>query len=82
VTRSVKIPPTGQSILDAALAADLGAPFSCRAGVCSTCKARVVSGEFEMLANYALEDYEIERGYVLTCQAYPQGDKIIVDYDQ
>jgi ring-1,2-phenylacetyl-CoA epoxidase subunit PaaE len=42
----------------------------------------VVSGEFEMLANYALEDYEIERGYVLTCQAYPQGDKIIVDYDQ
>lgn len=82
VTRNVKIPPKGQSILEAALAADLGVPFSCRAGVCSTCRARVVSGEFEMLANYALEDYEIVQGYVLTCQAYPSSDKIIVDYDQ
>lgn len=82
VTRTVTMPRTGQSVLEAALGADLGAPFSCRAGVCSTCRARVVRGEYEMLANYALEDYEIEQGYVLTCQTYPQGDDIIVDYDQ
>ncbi len=71
-----------QSILDAALENALDAPYACKAGVCSTCKCKVLEGEVEMLANHALEDYEVARGYVLSCQAYPLTDKVVVDYDQ
>ena len=71
----------GQSVLEAALANGQDAPFSCKAGVCSTCMGKVIEGEVEMLSNHALEDYEVERGYVLTCQSYPVTDKLIIDYD-
>ncbi|MGJ8589637.1 MAG: 1,2-phenylacetyl-CoA epoxidase subunit PaaE [Yoonia sp.] len=71
-----------QSILDAALENALDAPYACKAGVCSTCKCKVLEGEVEMLANHALEDYEVAQGYVLSCQAYPLTDKVVVDYDQ
>ncbi len=74
--------PKDASVLETALANDLDAPFACQAGVCSTCKAKVVEGEYEMLSNHALEDYEVEAGYVLTCQCYALGDRLIVDYDQ
>jgi ring-1,2-phenylacetyl-CoA epoxidase subunit PaaE len=70
------------SVLDAALRNDLDAPFACKAGVCSTCKCKVLEGEVEMLANHALEDYEVARGYVLSCQSYPLTDRVVVDYDQ
>ncbi|MEL6617393.1 MAG: 2Fe-2S iron-sulfur cluster-binding protein [Pseudomonadota bacterium] len=70
------------SILEAALAQNLDAPHACRAGVCSTCKAKVSKGDCEMLINHALEDYEVEAGFVLTCQCYPLGDRLVVDYDQ
>ena len=80
--RVIDMPKTGQSVLEAALAADLDAPFACKAGVCSTCRALVLEGEVEMQANYALEDYEVDRGYVLTCQCYPVSDKVVVSYDQ
>ncbi len=81
-TRTVPMPKSGQSVLEAALAADLDAPFACKAGVCSTCRARVLEGEVEMQANFALEDYEVDRGYVLTCQSYPLSDTLVVSYDQ
>lgn len=71
-----------QSILDAALENALDAPYSCKAGVCSTCKCKVLEGEVEMIANHALEDYEVERGYILSCQSYPISDRVMVDYDQ
>ncbi len=70
------------SLLDAALENALDAPYACKAGVCSTCRCKVIEGEAEMRANHALEDYEVSRGYVLSCQAYPLTDKITVDYDQ
>lgn len=73
--------PKDQSVLEAALDNALDAPFACKAGVCSTCKARVLEGEYEMLSNHALEDYEVEQGMVLTCQCYPLSDKIVVEYD-
>lgn len=79
--RSFQMPKQGQSVLLAAIENDIGVPFSCKAGVCATCKARVLEGEVEMLANHALEDYEVEQGYVLTCQCYPISDKIVIDYD-
>ncbi|SFC29733.1 ring-1,2-phenylacetyl-CoA epoxidase subunit PaaE [Marinospirillum celere] len=71
-----------QSILDAGNEQGADLPYSCKAGVCSTCRAKVVEGEVEMDANHALEDYEIEAGYVLSCQCYPISDKVVLDYDQ
>ena len=73
--------PKGQSVLEAALEAGQDAPFSCKAGVCSTCMCKVLEGEVEMVSNHALEDYEVERGYVLSCQSYPLTDKLVIDYD-
>ena len=70
------------SILDAALANAMDAPYACKAGVCSTCRCRVIEGEVEMASNHALEDYEVEKGYILSCQSYPLTDKVVVDYDQ
>ncbi len=81
-SRQVAIAATGQSVLDAALAASIDAPYACKAGVCSTCRAKLLEGEVDMEANYALEDYEVERGYILTCQSHPRTATIIVDYDQ
>ncbi|MGC1502619.1 MAG: 2Fe-2S iron-sulfur cluster-binding protein [Sulfitobacter sp.] len=73
--------PKGQSVLEAALANGQDAPFACKAGVCSTCMCKVIEGEVEMISNHALEDYEVEQGYVLSCQSYPVTDKLIIDYD-
>ncbi|MBR9841729.1 MAG: 2Fe-2S iron-sulfur cluster binding domain-containing protein [Rhodobacteraceae bacterium] len=70
------------SILDAALENKMDAPYACKAGVCSTCRCRVLEGEVEMASNNALEDYEVEKGYVLSCQAFPVTDTVTVDYDQ
>lgn len=69
------------SVLQAALDAKLDAPYACRAGVCSSCKARLISGEVVMRANQALEDYEVEQGYILTCQSHAKTKNIVVDYD-
>jgi ring-1,2-phenylacetyl-CoA epoxidase subunit PaaE len=71
----------GTSILDAARAAGVDVPFSCKAGVCCTCRARLVEGKVDMAVNYALEDWELEAGYVLTCQSRPLTDRVVVDYD-
>ena len=70
-----------QSLLDAALADGIDAPYACKAGVCSTCMCRVAEGEVEMAQNHALEDHEVERGYVLACQSYPLTDRVVVEYD-
>ena len=72
----------GVSILDAARENAMDAPFACKAGVCSTCRCRIVEGEVEMVANHALEDYEVEKGYVLSCQSFPVTDRVVIDYDQ
>ncbi|MCS4502728.1 1,2-phenylacetyl-CoA epoxidase, subunit E [wastewater metagenome] len=71
-----------QPILEAGLEAGADLPFSCKGGVCSTCRAKVVEGDVEMDVNYALEDYEIEAGYVLSCQSYPVSDRVVLDYDE
>jgi len=70
------------TILDAAMHAGLELPFSCRAGVCSTCRTKVVSGEVEMAQNYALEDWELEQGYVLACQSRVKTPTLELDYDE
>jgi len=70
------------TILDAALENALDAPYACKAGVCSTCRCKVLEGKAEMAANHALEDDEVSRGYILSCQAFPVTDRIVVDYDR
>ena len=79
--RRVPFDAAAGNILDSARAAGLPAPFACKAGVCATCRARVVSGEVEMAARYGLTDEEVEAGYVLTCQSVPKGDGVELDYD-
>ncbi len=81
-TRSFTFAKEGLSLLEAALENRIDAPFACKAGVCSSCRAKVLEGEVEMESNNALEDYEVEQGYVLTCQSYPLSDRIVVSYDQ
>ncbi len=71
-----------ESILDAGLRAGIDMRYSCKGGVCSTCRCKLIDGKVDMDANYALEDYEIARGFVLSCQAFPVTDKVIVDFDQ
>ena len=80
--RAIAFPLDGTTVLQAAIDADLGAPFACRAGVCSTCRAKVLEGEVEMLANHALEDYEVARGYILTCQSVPVSERLVINYDE
>ena len=70
------------SLLDAAMREGMELPYACKGGVCSTCRAMLVEGEVDMDANFALEDYEIARGYILTCQSYPVTNKIHVDFDK
>ena len=70
-----------ESLLDVALAHGLDVKHSCNSGVCATCRCKILEGQVEMDASYALEDYEIARGFVLACQAYPVSDKITVDFD-
>jgi len=80
--RRFTMPRDGEVILDAAGRAGLDLPFSCRAGVCSTCRARLVAGSAEMEHNVALEDWEVEAGYILCCQARPTSPALEISYDE
>jgi len=79
--RTRKVAFTEANILDSARESGLPAPFACKAGVCATCRAKVISGRVEMAARYGLTDEEIADGYILTCQSVPVGDGVAVDYD-
>ncbi len=81
-TRTFTLERGKENILEAGLKAGIELPYSCKGGVCSTCRAKLVAGDVDMDANYALEDYEVARGFVLTCQSYPVTDAVTVDYDQ
>ena len=71
-----------ESVLDAGLRHGIDMRYSCKGGVCSTCRCKVLDGKVEMDVNYALEDYEIARGFVLSCQSFPVTDKVVIDFDQ
>ena len=68
-------------ILDAAIKQGADLPFSCKGGVCSTCRAKLVEGKVEMEHNYALEPDELEKGFILTCQSHPRTEKVVIDFD-
>ena len=71
----------GESILDAAYKAGGDLPFACKGGVCCTCKAKILEGTARMDINYALEPDEVAAGYILTCQAHPTSEKLVVSFD-
>jgi ring-1,2-phenylacetyl-CoA epoxidase subunit PaaE len=71
----------GENVLDAALDSGLDVPFSCKGGVCATCKAKLVEGDVDMDLNHALSAADLRAGYVLTCQAHPLTPRVVLDYD-
>jgi ring-1,2-phenylacetyl-CoA epoxidase subunit PaaE len=71
-----------ESVLDAGTRAGLDLPFSCRAGVCSTCRTKLVRGEVELAQNYALEDWELAQGFILACQAHAKTAELEITYDE
>jgi ring-1,2-phenylacetyl-CoA epoxidase subunit PaaE len=73
--------PRAATILDGAATTRHDLPYACKGGVCGTCRARLVTGQADMRRNYALDDDEVARGFVLTCQTYPSGDAVAVDFD-
>jgi len=81
VRREVDFHRGQHSILEAGRAAGIDLPFSCKGGMCSTCRARLLEGEVKMAKNYALEPHEVAAGYVLTCQSYPLTERVVVSFD-
>ncbi|HET9643293.1 MAG TPA: 1,2-phenylacetyl-CoA epoxidase subunit PaaE [Burkholderiaceae bacterium] len=79
--RSYSMDKDTESVLDAGLKQGIDIRYSCKGGVCSTCRCKVIEGKVEMDVNYALEDYEIARGFVLSCQAFPVTDRVVLDFD-
>lgn len=80
--RTFTMPKNGVSLVDAGLKAGIDMPYSCKGGVCSTCRAQVLVGDVDMDNNFALEDYEVARGFVLCCQSFPVSSKLVIDFDQ
>jgi len=80
-THQLRMGPADR-VLDVALDAGLDLPYSCRAGVCCTCRARVLEGRVEMEKNFTLEPWEVEKGFVLTCQARPLSERLVLSYDE
>ena len=69
-------------MLDAAAAAGLEVPYSCKSGVCCTCRAKLIEGKVRMDRNFALEKHEVEAGFVLTCQAHPLTARVVISFDE
>jgi ring-1,2-phenylacetyl-CoA epoxidase subunit PaaE len=76
-----RVPPGGL-VVDSALAAGVRVPYSCKGGMCCTCRAKLVEGQVEMVRNFSLEPWETEAGFVLTCQSQPATSRVVLDYDQ
>lgn len=82
MARRFRMRTGNESVVDAAHESGIELPYSCKGGMCSTCRAKVVEGKVQMAVNYSLEPWEVEAGYVLTCQARPTTPTITLDYDQ
>jgi ring-1,2-phenylacetyl-CoA epoxidase subunit PaaE len=80
--REITFRKSDPSILDAAAAAGMDVPYSCKSGVCSTCRAKVLEGQVRMDRNFALEKAEVEAGFVLTCQSHPLTERVVVSFDE
>jgi len=77
-----KLNAKGKTVLEALEAEGLDAPFSCRGGVCCSCRAKILKGTATMKMNYTLTDEDIKKGYILTCQAHPSSEELIISFDE
>lgn len=80
--KSFEMPRAGSNIVDAAATQGVELPYSCKGGVCATCRTFVRKGEVSMAVNYGLEPWEVEKGFVLACQSTPVTDEVLLDYDE
>jgi ring-1,2-phenylacetyl-CoA epoxidase subunit PaaE len=80
--KSFEMPRAGINIVDAAAEQGVDLPYSCKGGVCATCRTHVQKGEVEMVTNYGLEPWEVENGFVLACQCTPVSDEVLLNYDK
>jgi ring-1,2-phenylacetyl-CoA epoxidase subunit PaaE len=80
-TRTFMLEKSKENILEAGLRNGIELPYSCKGGVCSTCRCRLTEGEVDMDVNFALEDYEVARGFILSCQSYPVTDRVSITFD-
>lgn len=80
--KSFDMPRGGANIVDAAAEQGIELPYSCKGGVCATCRTFVREGEVTMATNYGLEPWEVDKGFVLACQCVPVSDKLLLDYDK
>ena len=80
-TRTFLLEKAKENVLEAGLRHGIELPYSCKGGVCSTCRCRLTEGEVDMDVNFALEDYEVARGFILACQSYPVTDRVVVNFD-
>jgi ring-1,2-phenylacetyl-CoA epoxidase subunit PaaE len=81
ISTDYQLPVEGPTILEAAIIAGADLPYACRAGVCATCRAKLVEGKVTMDQNYALADEELEQGFILACQSHPVSEKLVIDFD-
>jgi ring-1,2-phenylacetyl-CoA epoxidase subunit PaaE len=81
VRREIEFHRGQHSLLEAGRAAGIDLPFSCKGGMCSTCRARLLEGEVKMAKNYALEPHEVAARFVLTCQSYPLTERVVISFD-
>ena len=82
VSKTIDFHAEQGNILDAAAAAGLEVPFSCKSGVCCTCRAKLLEGEVRMARNFALEKHEVAAGFVLTCQSHPLTERVVLSFDE
>jgi len=80
--KTFRMPRSGTNIVDAAAEEGIELPYSCKGGVCATCRMHVQQGEVRMAQNYGLEPWEIEQGFALACQSVPLTDDLVLDYDK
>jgi ring-1,2-phenylacetyl-CoA epoxidase subunit PaaE len=82
ISREIEFRTEHGNVMDAAAAAGLEVPYSCKSGVCCTCRAKLMEGEVRMERNFALEKQEVDAGFVLTCQAHPLTERVVISFDE
>jgi ring-1,2-phenylacetyl-CoA epoxidase subunit PaaE len=80
--KAFEMPRSGANIVDAAAEQGIELPYSCKGGVCATCRCHLRDGKVEMAVNYGLEPWEVDQGFVLACQSTPLSPKVLLDYDK
>ncbi|MFI5124859.1 MAG: 2Fe-2S iron-sulfur cluster-binding protein, partial [Chitinophagales bacterium] len=81
ITNNFQLPYKGDTILEAAIKQGADLPYACKAGVCATCRAKLLEGKVTMDQNYALADEELQDGFILTCQSHPSSPQLSIDFD-